>query len=396
MKNVNFTLRDILNTIHLTEPTIDQTYNRKHLCKEIRRNENLFFSASGDDITIIRHLLGWNDDTLQNFINSACVSHSSPHASMNIFEPNYAHPWIHVALNQIIKQKYHENSFHIRTTMTHGNMGDKKYKPHSWWIRDSNNQIKKIRLFSKNHRNKNKILLCKTLPDISISELNILDREGYRLAKLANNYAYSCIIYRTFIEKQAGISIDNAKLEIPIDLLCHYFFKKHDLMSWIKCYQECISEHGIDSEKSKIRIIINEKLQSCDIDFYTKYLANLQSEQSFFIIPNFLSFAVFYTLGLSVITGGKKMYSYLHLMHEIIEQFSRRMTLDIQLPCYVGLTNTNNYQIMPLENDDRALLEADDIISPFNIGVTDHGVQILTNLNSLLSEKYSNVFHETV
>lgn len=299
----SLTLKQSLSLGHLSQTQNTETIQRRRsLSQYIQKMESTVFNGEPALVDEVRKVLGWDDFTMNRFIHSSLITQSSPHASMNVFAPNFAHPWIH---SSIIENSGVLNSIHLRTMVTHNNLGDLKYRPYAWWHRDQKGNILQTSLFSRSHSMRKNILLTQAVPVISDDICSEMDRAALRLARTATNYGYFCMIYRAALEHLSNLQLPGEHIDVPLNIINDWSSKEFKLNNW----SEYFGEPRKVSDKSELRIA-----------------------------SNYMNFALVYTLGISVISGGKKMAAYTPEMHSIISSFFFSEKITTRLPELLTIT----------------------------------------------------------
>lgn len=357
---------------------------RRAFCDFLRNHEDEIFDGDEGKRREIRRLVGWDDETFHGFIESSFVSQSSPHASPNIFAPNFAHPWIHA-----VAKRRHPKAMHLRMLVTYNNLGDAKYKPYAWWHRTLSEEVSQTVLFTRNHSVRHKVLLSQPFPYQNglASPLLDVDRHAWQLASLAKNYAYGAMIYRNAIERAAGLHEPKGIIEAPIDLLNRFAATDSHFGEWIAAFRKISAHRGIIA----LRTITGRGELFPIHDEGVDWAA--LSNQSF-VCHNYLNFAEGYAFGIAMMTGGKKMSSYLQEMNGIIATMFEQNSMEFHKPEFIPLTQVPTSEIMPTDQESSIFIREKNIVGCLAIGVADHGRNIRARLDKLADKPYTALYPE--
>jgi hypothetical protein len=380
-------LRDKLTIAEpLGRPSEIIRQNRLRLCDFIRSVESHVFQATDSERHQIRRLLGWDDDTFENFIESPLLAHSSPHASMNAFPPMLIYPWIQASIQRLSGNESSKKPVHLRTMVTHNNLGDLRWRPYAWWHRGRDGKARKIALFSRNRKTRHKTLLSQPVPDIDLSNCNDLDREAISLANRSTCYAYFCIIYRALLERRAGLHEPNGTIEVPLNIINALTFKRERLDEWLDWAQSMpsikIKTLNSDGELAEI--------SKAECEAYTTNLSDLRGFPV--LCSNYANFAQVYQFGITTMIGAEKMAHYVEQMNEIICDLQNRCGWHYPYPLFIPITRADTETIKPDDEPSRRFLESYGISVTLPIAVADYGASIRDRLDRLLDSEYSDFF----
>lgn len=357
---------------------------RQAFCDFLREHEHEVFAGAKEDRREIRELVGWDDDAFQRFIESTFVSQSSPHASPNIFAPNFAHPWVHA-----IAQRWHPGAVHLRTLVTYNNLGDAKYKPYAWWHRTPSGQVSQTVLFTRSHSVRHKVLLSQPFPYENGLQDPLLDvdRHAWQLASHATNYAYGAMIYRNAIERAAGLHEPKGIVEAPIDVMNRFAVSDPDFRKWIAKFRQV----SMRPDTVALRTLTDggEMAPLHDEDVDWSALPN----QSF-VCHNYLNFAQTYAFGIAMMTGGKKMASYLKNMNSIIAEILYQNDVAFYEPEFFPVMQVPTLDIMSTDSQTAAFFQEKNIAGCLAVGVGDHGRNIRMRLDEIAEEPYTTFYPE--
>lgn len=360
--------------------------NRLRLCDFIRSVESQVFQATGVERHQIRLLLGWDDDTFENFIESPLLTHSSPHASMNAFPPMLIYPWVQASLQRLSGNGGSKKPVHLRTMVTHNNLGDLRWRPYAWWHRGRDGKARKVGLFPRNHNTRHKTLLSQPIPAIDLSNCNDLDREAIQLANRSTCYAYFCIIYRAMLERRAGLHEPNGTIEAPLNIINALTFERERLDEWLDFAQSIPS--------IKIKTLDRDgELAEISQSECAAYAANLSDLRGFPILcSNYANFAQVYQFGITTMIGAEKMAHYVKGMNEIICHLYTRCGWHYPYPLFIPVTRVNMETIKPADEPSRRFLEGYKISATLPISVADYDVSMRERLDRLLDLDYGDFF----
>jgi hypothetical protein len=380
-------LRDKLTIAEPLGPPSDIIrQNRSRLCDFIRGVESQVFQAAGPERHEIRLLLGWDDDTFENFIRSPLLAHSSPHASMNAFPPMLAYPWIQASIQRLSCGEGPEKPVHLRTMVTHNNLGDLRWRPYAWWHRGRDGEARKVALFSRNHKTRHKTLLSQPVPDIDLGDCNDLDREAILLANRATCYAYFCIIYRALLERRAGLHEPNGTIEAPLNIINAMTFGRESLDQWLEWAQSMPS--------IKIKTLNRDgELAEISEAGRAAHAADLSDLRGFPVLcSNYANFAQVYQFGITTMVGAEKMAHYVGRMNEIIGELQGRFGWRYPYPLFIPITRVDTEAIEPGDEPSRRFLESYAISVTLPVAVADYGAAVRERLDRLLDSEYGDFF----
>lgn len=333
------TLRDVLGALKPAGiPPSEVRSRREHLASFLRSVETRVFTASGPARATLRQLLGWDDSSLDAFIRSPLLVHTSTHVSMNAFAPMMAFPWF--SLRLIATQTDYPDGgqpVHLRTQVTHNNLSDSRWKPNIWWHVGRDGEMTRTQLFSIGRRYKHQILLCQPVP-AAPENLCDTDAEAVALAGHATNFAYFALIYRMAIERHARLHAPNSTVEVPVDLMNTYSLAGDGAMIWGRAMAEMgytLRAIGTDNELHEV-----DRPPATAVDPLTVC--------STLIAPNYLNIGQAYRLGLSVILGADRMSGYVSEMNEVIAAFLSRIGETAHTPLFLGVSRFDVDQLAPL------------------------------------------------
>ncbi|WP_019222052.1 hypothetical protein [Bartonella senegalensis] len=231
----------------------------------------------------LKGLFGWDSPTVNEFINTAHLIVTLPHANPNVFFPRVFASWYAHHLQCINKQ-----IFHLRIVLSHINFSDLGWRPYAWWYFDSHKKIQKMSFFTRNKKNKHVTVISQpSLPEAFLPDMDIYHLEAYSLATQCTNRAWSYVAMMASIERAAGLSIAQRTMYITMDQFLAAISKTAELRLSSLLQQ------------SSGRILDNDgKLKPAKLD-----VAPL-------VYDNATNIALISTLGTKGIIGGKKMFSY--------------------------------------------------------------------------------------
>lgn len=317
---------------------------REDLADFLRIVEPRVFRASGTRQRELRHLLGWDDESLERFIKSPMVIHSSTHVSMNAFAPMLTFPWFCLRVMTEAPSTLLGKPVHLRTQVTHNNLSDNRWKPHVWWRLDSCGAVTRTQLFSKAPRFEHQILLCQPVPEIPPSDLGNDDSRAVELARHATNFAYFALIYRMSLERACGLHLADGTVEVPIDLMNSFSLRGADYPRW----REALYELGLPlraiTERSELRVL--SAAEAADLTAPDP----LDLRQTL-ICHNYINVGEAYRLGVSVTMGAEKMSTYEPEMNGILNKFFSALGEDVRIPQFLGVRSIALDRLAPLHSD---------------------------------------------
>jgi len=376
-------LKDILTVEPLGPPSDIIRQNRLRLCDFLRHAERQVFLASGNEQAKIRLVLGWDDESLENLIDSPLLTHSSPHASMNAFPPMVIYPWVQSSIQRLSAQRTHGVPVHLRTSVTHNNLGDLRWRPYAWWHRTRDGAPHKTRLFSRSHTTRHKTILSLPIPDIQLSDCNDLDGEAIRLASRATNYAYFCLIYRAFLERHSGLHEPSGIVEVPLNIVNAVTFQQENIWTWLDFAHQAssIAIRTLDD---------NGQIVALDPNKCQCYSANLGDLKGYPILgSNFANFAQVYRFGLTTMIGAEKMVRYVGEMNDVIRRLYGHCGLDYSPPLFVPITTAPLETVLPVDEDAQRFLRGFRISTTLPILTADYGATVRERLDRLLALDYA-------
>jgi hypothetical protein len=317
---------------------------RERLCDFIRRHESRVYDVSHPRASAVRELLGWDDETMANFVESPLLCHSSPHTSMNSFAPMLAFPWVLASAVRAAESRHGVVAVHARTQCTHHDFNDTFSKPHAWWHRDAAGEVVKTHVFARVPIKYHPVL-SKRVPRFDSTPLDPVDRAALDLAELATNYAYFCVIYRMYLERTANFHAEHRIIEIPIDLLNRFTIGELGLLRWY----DLLADFGLS-----LRI----ERDDAPLDTLTRTEAESLAESAqpwperAVIAPNTINFAQFYLLGLALMVGGRRMAGYVPDMNREIQTFTARVEgWRVEPPAFLPFTSIPFAEVLGLADE---------------------------------------------
>jgi hypothetical protein len=325
-------------------PSTEVRRVREDLASFLRMAESRVFRASGGQQRELRRLLGWDDESLDRFIKSPMIIHSSTHVSMNAFAPMLTFPWFCLRLITEAAGRLEEKPVHLRTQVTHNNLSDNRWKPHVWWRLDPSGSVARTQLFSKAPRFEHQILLCQPIPDISAADLGKTDYRATELARNATNFAYFALIYRMSIERACSLHLDDGTIEVPIDLMNVFSLQRSAYPKWRKV----LYEFGLP-----LRAVTAEnELRALSADEAADLVApDPLSTRKTLICHNYINVGQAYRLGISVTMGAEKMSAYEPEMNDLLHDFFSALGEEVRIPQFLGVRSIDLDKLAPLRSD---------------------------------------------
>jgi hypothetical protein len=348
----------------------EERRRRQRLGEFLQRIEPAVHNASGEAREEIRSLLGWDDASLHAFVEADMVVHTSPHASMNAFEPMFAFPWVAATLAS--SSATPSRAVHLRTVVTHNNLGDLRWRPYAWWHRGRDGSVVKTTLFTRNSKLRHHVLLAKPVPHIDLSACVPMDRDATALARHARNYAYFCVVYRSFVERCAGLHGSRPMIEAPIDLLNAFSFHADGVELWAAT----LADFGMTFRTTDAagRLVELARPAAADLaDARTRLL----------LCPNAISISQAHLLGISFMIGAERMSEYVPEMTDLIGRFVERLGFSHRPPEFVGFTDVPIADVLEHDPATIARFAADGLRGSLPVGAADIGRRVAANLDRL-------------
>lgn len=376
------TLRDVLRRLPELPVPSHARARRVRLANFIRDEESAVLHTRDSGLLAeARRLLGWDDDSLHHFVVSEFVVHTSPHASMNAFGQRASYSWL---ARRILREAVspHAHATHLRTSLTHNNLGDLKWRPYAWWHRSRGGRVVKQNLFTRNHTVRHKTLLSQAPPTISAANLQDDDAAAVGLAAAARNYAYQCILYTLAVERAADFRAPGAFIEVPFDLLNRFAVADTEECA---VFAAAAGAHGLKciGADGELASVPNAEiaLLACD--------APALSTQ--FIGSNHVNFMLTYRLAPSVVIGGSHMAEYAPHMHLQIDGFYRQRGETVPMPTLLPVVRFPVERLMPIDPLGQAVLSASQVPNTLAIACADHGKGLASRLDALLDESAEHI-----
>jgi hypothetical protein len=366
-----------LESVRATTVSGEERLRRQRLGEFLRRVEPTVHSATGVDRERLRSLLGWDDESLHAFVAADVVIHTSPHASMNAFEPAFAFPWLAARLAS--SPLAPSAGVHLRTPVTHNNLGDLRWRPYAWWHRSSEGAVVKTRIFSRNAKSRHDVLFSKAPPRLSSSSLGSVDREAVRLAGHAGDYAGFCLLYRSAIERHAGLHGERPLIEVPLGLLNAFTIREEGIVRW----RETLAEFGMSFRATDA----NGSLVEVPPDAVEDAVRAGRS----LLCPNAINLAQVHLLGISCMIGAEQMAKYVPETADLIDRFVERLGLGCHQPELVSLTDAPIAAALGHDAETIARLAEDGLRGSLSVGAVDIGSRVAVNLDCLVGAEHAEL-----
>lgn len=360
-------------------PTSDERRRREHLGQFLRRVETSVYTARGEEREAIRRLLGWDDASLHSFVCADVVVHSSPHASMNAFAPMFAFPWL--ASVYASSSTTPRGAVHLRTTVTHNNLGDLRWRPYAWWHRGRDGSIVKTSLFSRNARSRHDALLSKPVPSVDLSACAGIDHDAAALAGHAHNYAYFCLLYRSFVERHAGLHGSRPLIEVPIDLVNNFSLNEDGIARWAAALARSDLTFRTTDEGGRLVALADPR----QADLPEPGVRPL-------LCPNAINLAQSYLLGVSTMIGAEQMRQYVPRMAGLVDRFMNHLGSSYRPPAFIGCTDGGLGEALEHDSETLGRLAEYGLREALPVGVADIGPRIADNLGRLLAADPARFF----
>jgi hypothetical protein len=315
----------------------------------------------------VRRALGWDDESLARLVDAEVLVHSSPHVSMNAFAPMFAYPWACRTIGTAACAK----AVHLRTQLTHNNVSDGRWRPYAWWHRGRAGEIRRTALFSR-HSHKRRVLLAEPVPAIDPDECDPGDAAMVALAAQAGSYAWFCLVYRSLVERRAGLDWPGRIVEVPSDLLSAFV----------------LQEEGDEAFRVGERLGLPLRAVGADGELHEVRAGDEAAPRAQCPIPVLM--AEVYRLGAGVVVGAEKMAQYLPAMNRTIGRiFELREEEPPSFPPLVSLMRFPAGEVMRLDPASAKRLAASGGAPSLPIGAADHGLEVARRLDALLSRPWS-------
>lgn len=378
------TLAERLTVRPAGAPDAEVRHRRERLCTYLREVEGRVHGARGEAAAEVRALLGWDDETLDAFIASPLVTHSSPHTGMNAFPPMLCFPWAQRSLQTLSAAgALPGRPIHLRTIVVHNNLGDLRWRPYAWWHRGAGGRVEKTAFFPRRHGERRKVLLALPVPAIDPARCCGSDRRAISIARHARNYAYFALLYRASLEREAGFHLPHGTLEAPLNLLNAAVFRDESLAAWAAALER-VSTRRFRTVGTSGELV---ELGAANAPAAAAALAGAS-----LIGPNFLSFAQIYAFGITALIGAEKMARYVAEMNGEVAALHAAIGWKHPFPALVPITRLPIGEVVPLDEDARSALAGWGIAASLPIAVADHGSRLKERLDALLAREYREMF----
>jgi hypothetical protein len=261
---------------------------------------------------------------------------------------------------------------HLRTILTHNNVSDSRWRPYAWWHRGRDGSVVKSKLFARSPKSRHQVLLAKAVPPIDASSCVPMDREATALALHARNYAYFCIVYRSFVERHAGLHRSQPTIEAPIDLLNAFSFQQDGVERWAAT----LERFGMTFRTVDARSRLVELAQPAAAD-----LADARTR--LLVCPNAINIAQAQLLGISIMIGAERMAEYVPEITDLIGRFVEHLGFSHRPPQFVAFTDVPIAEVLEHDPETIAQFAADGLRGSLPVGAADVGRRVATNLERL-------------
>ncbi|GBF04733.1 hypothetical protein DAERI_020330 [Deinococcus aerius] len=352
---------------------------RGRLADHIRATEGLVLRADDPGaLAAARASLGWDDAALHRFVESGFVIHTSPHASMNAFGQRACYSWL---ARRVMDGSAREflRPIQLRTSLTHNNLGDLKWRPYAWWRRDGGGRVVKDSLFSRNHAVRHKTLLSQPPVDLLAITLSTTDTHAARLASVARNHAYQCVLYRAALEHLGGCTAPGGAVEVPFDLLNRFALADSEVRPILVAAARASGMKVIGPDGELAAVPDPGDLTPAS-GAPTQYVGS-----------NEVNFVLTYLLAPGVVIGGSHMAEYAPAMHGRIHALYASLGLDLPVPSLLPVVRFPVDHAMPVDPEGRRVLDASSVPNTLAIAVADHGAGLARLFDRLLDEPAGQV-----
>lgn len=349
------TLGEVIGAFRPAGPPDAQTRQRRQrLAEFVREVEPRVHRAPPADREAVRALLGWDDSSLHRFINSPMVVHSSTHVSMNAFAPMVSFPWFCLRLltGAAAAGPNGGGGSHLRTQLTHNNLGDNRWKPHVWWRLNRRGRLARTPLFSRQPRFSHQVLLAQAIPDLPLDDLAPADAQAVTLARHATNFAYFAMMYRMGLERAAGLHLEDGTVEIPVDLMNAFSLREGEFSRWHQAlYRQDFFLRRIGEDHLLQPLTAEEAAALGPGD-------PLRPETTL-ICPNYINVGHAHRMGPSVAIGADRMASYEQEMSGVLARFFAELGESHSPPQFLGVAGLDLDRLVPLSESLKAELASE-------------------------------------
>ncbi|MDQ3936969.1 MAG: hypothetical protein M3340_20320, partial [Actinomycetota bacterium] len=352
-------------------PSGDHRRRRERLGEFLRGAEPAVHSAAGEAREEIRRLLGWDDASLHALVAADLVVHTSPHASMNAFDPMFAFPWVAATVASSAAEP--SRAAHLRTTVTHNNLGDLRWRPYAWWHRAGDGALVKTSLFTRNAKLRHRVLLACPAPELDLAGAAAIDREAVALARHARSYAGFCLVYRSFVERHAGLHGSHPPVEAPIELLNAFSLGHDGVERWAAALAELGATFRTTDDSGRL-VEVGEPAAVRPADVRARLL----------LCPNAANLAQVQLLGISVMVGAERMSKYVPEMADDMARLTGRLGLAHQPPELLGFTGIPIAEVLGHDARTVERFAEDGLRGSLPVGAADIGPEVAANLDRLL------------
>ena len=347
-------------------PSPETRRRRERLVAFLREVEpRVLGEAAGPEA---RRALGWDDESLAAFVESDLVVHSSPHASMNAFAPMFAFPWV---CRTIGVSSDARRPVHLRTQITHNNVSDTRWRPYAWWHREPGGAVGRISFFRRTPQRR-QVLLAQPVPSIPLDECDAEDAAAVAVAEGATNFASFCLVYRSLVERRAGIDWPGRTVEVPAEVLTAFLLREEGI--------ELAAKIAGPVELSVRAIEHGELVEVGPAEVGAHDPDRL-------VLPIAALMAGVYRLGADVVVGAEKMAAYLPEANEAADRILGRENGDH--PPLVSIARLPGVaELLPLDAPSLARLEETGAAPSLPIWAADYGTDVARRLDTLLGRPW--------
>jgi hypothetical protein len=260
---------------------------------------------------------------------------------------------------------------HLRTQVTHNNLSDGRWRPYAWWHREPGGSVARVSLFRRTaHRRR--ILLALPVPAIPREECDAEDAAAIALAARAPTFAAFCLVYRSLVERRAGIDWPGRTVDVPVDVLTSFLLREEG----IELAAEIAGPIGLS-----VRAIEGLEL----VEVGPAEVGARDPER--LVLPIAAWLAEVYRLGAGVVLGAEKMAVYLPSANEAADRILGREGGDH--PPLVSIARLPGIaELLPLDGASLAYLEETAGAPSLPIWAADYGTDVARRLDSLLERPW--------
>ena len=199
------------------------------------------------------------------------------------------------------------------------------------------------------------------MPAIEPDECDAADAAMVSLAAQARSYAYFCLVYRSLVERRAGLDWPGRIVEVPSDLMSAFVLLEPEA-TFDLCERLGLPLRAVGAD-GELHEVGAEGEAQCPIP---------------------VLMAEVYRLGAGVVVGAEKMADYLPAMNRTVGRVFELREERPSFPPLVSLVRVPADEVMPLDPASAERLAASGGAPSLPIGAADHGPEVARRLGALL------------